>query len=144
MIMKRPLPLLAAIFPIFLVAVTAGCEPEPKPLTGAIAKTRIAFTETAFYGLWIANADGTELKKIAEICEWVPANPARTFHEALQCVWFTNAFSRLEQIMAGQMGLGRIDQYLYPYFNPNPYAYRNTHTDPDSNIYSHTCSHRYT
>ena len=57
-----------------------------------------------------------ELTKIAAICECVPANPARTFHEAIQSVWFTNAFSRFEQIMAGQMGLGRIDQYLYPYY----------------------------
>lgn len=71
----------------------------------------------------------TELKKIAEICEWVPANPARTFHEAVQCVWFTNAFSRLEQIMAGQMGLGRIDQYLYPYYKADKEQGRVTDDD---------------
>ncbi len=57
-----------------------------------------------------------ELLEIARICRWVPAHPAGSFHEALQAVWFVNAFSRLEQIVAGQMGLGRIDQYLYPYF----------------------------
>ena len=29
-----------------------------------------------------------ELEKIAEVCEWVPENPARTFHEALQAFYF--------------------------------------------------------
>lgn len=29
-----------------------------------------------------------ELVQIAEACAWVPANPARTFHEALQSYWF--------------------------------------------------------
>lgn len=57
-----------------------------------------------------------ELEEIARICRRVPAHPAESFYEAVQCVWFANAFSRLEQIMAGQMGLGRIDQYLYPYY----------------------------
>lgn len=57
-----------------------------------------------------------ELRKIAEVCSWVPSNPARNFHEAVQSIWFANAFSRFEQIAAGQMGLGRIDQYLFPYY----------------------------
>jgi len=29
-----------------------------------------------------------ELEEIAEICEWVPANPARNFREAIQSFWF--------------------------------------------------------
>jgi formate C-acetyltransferase len=29
-----------------------------------------------------------ELERIAEVCEWVPENPARTFHEALQATQF--------------------------------------------------------
>ena len=57
-----------------------------------------------------------ELLEIARICRKIPAQPAGSFREALQAVWFANAFSRIEQIVAGQMGLGRIDQYLYPYF----------------------------
>jgi pyruvate-formate lyase len=28
----------------------------------------------------------TELERIAEICRWVPANPARNFHEAVQSI----------------------------------------------------------
>ncbi len=66
---------------------------------------------------WESNpARRQELKEIARICRKVPQYPAESFHEAIQSIWFTNAFSRFEQIMAGQMGLGRIDQYLYPYY----------------------------
>jgi pyruvate formate-lyase/glycerol dehydratase family glycyl radical enzyme len=57
-----------------------------------------------------------ELIEISKTCEWVPANPARGFHEAIQSVWFVNAFSRFEQTVAGQVGIGRIDQFLYPYY----------------------------
>ena len=57
-----------------------------------------------------------ELLEIAEVCEWVPGNPARTFREAVQSQWFAQVVSRFEQIHAGNIGNGRIDQYLYPYY----------------------------
>jgi pyruvate formate-lyase/glycerol dehydratase family glycyl radical enzyme len=57
-----------------------------------------------------------ELLEIAEICEWVPANPARSFREAVQSQWFTQIGSRFEQLHGGVIGNGRIDQYLYPYY----------------------------
>ncbi|WP_019849261.1 pyruvate formate lyase family protein [Desulfitobacterium sp. PCE1] len=57
-----------------------------------------------------------ELLQIAEICEWVPENPARTFYEALQTQWFAYMFCRLEQLGAASLSLGRMDQYLYPYY----------------------------
>jgi formate C-acetyltransferase len=57
-----------------------------------------------------------ELVKIAEACEWVPQNPARTFHEAVQSQWFIQTVSRLEQRIGGTVGNGRIDQYFYPYY----------------------------
>lgn len=57
-----------------------------------------------------------ELERIAEVCEWVPANPARTFHEAVQSQWFTQLGCRLEQPTTGVISNGRIDQYLYPYY----------------------------
>jgi len=56
-----------------------------------------------------------ELLKIAEICRRVPAKPARTFWEALQSLWFYQVHMLMEQpnkITAP----GRIDQYLYPYY----------------------------
>jgi formate C-acetyltransferase len=57
-----------------------------------------------------------ELSKMAEVCDWVPENPARTFHEAVQSQWFIQTVSRLEQRIGGTVGNGRIDQYLYPYY----------------------------
>src|SRR5512144_3029391 len=55
-----------------------------------------------------------ELEEIAAVCAWVPENPARTFREAIQAQWFTQLFSRLEEMVGGQVNQGRMDQYLYP------------------------------
>src|SRR5512135_1754900 len=55
-----------------------------------------------------------ELEEIAAVCAWVPENPARTFREAVQAQWFTQLFSRLEEMVGGQVNSGRMDQYLYP------------------------------
>lgn len=54
-----------------------------------------------------------ELEMIAEVCRWVPANPPRTFYEALQSFWFTHLAGLVE---AGAMGMspGRFDQFMYP------------------------------
>lgn len=56
-----------------------------------------------------------ELEKIADICKWVPANPARNFNEALQSIWFIYIVLMNEGWGAG-MSLGRCDQYLYPLY----------------------------
>ena len=57
-----------------------------------------------------------ELETIAANCAWVPENPARTFHEAVQAQWFTQMFSRLEQKTGTIISNGRMDQYFYPYY----------------------------
>jgi pyruvate formate-lyase/glycerol dehydratase family glycyl radical enzyme len=56
----------------------------------------------------------SELIEIAEICEHLPENPARTFHEALQCMNFIMVGRGLEAMYP--LLVGRIDQYLRPYF----------------------------
>jgi len=56
-----------------------------------------------------------ELLEIAEICDRVPAKPARNLKEAIQSIWFIFMTSMIECWGAG-MSLGRIDQYLYPYY----------------------------
>lgn len=56
-----------------------------------------------------------ELLKIAEICRRVPEHPARTFYEACQSVLFYEYAIYMEQ-NASSYNLGRIDQYLYPYY----------------------------
>jgi formate C-acetyltransferase len=57
-----------------------------------------------------------ELERIAETCASVPANPARTFYEALQSVWFTYTVCMIEGWGTG-IAFGRSDQYLYPFYN---------------------------
>jgi formate C-acetyltransferase/4-hydroxyphenylacetate decarboxylase large subunit len=56
-----------------------------------------------------------ELKRISEHCRWVPANPPRTFFEALQSFWFIHLAGLVE---SGAMGMspGRFDQYMYPFY----------------------------
>lgn len=57
-----------------------------------------------------------ELQQISAICARVPRYPARTFQEALQSQWFMQLFSRLEQKTGATISNGRMDQYLYPYY----------------------------
>ncbi|MBN2299420.1 MAG: formate acetyltransferase [Deltaproteobacteria bacterium] len=56
-----------------------------------------------------------ELSEIARICRKVPYEPADTFHEALQSLWITHMCVCLEGLNSA-VSLGRIDQYLYPYY----------------------------
>ena len=56
-----------------------------------------------------------ELLEIAEVCDWVPENPARTFREAIQAEWWGQIFNRVEQTSSA-LGQGRMDQYLWPYY----------------------------
>ncbi|MHA2122767.1 MAG: pyruvate formate lyase family protein, partial [Promethearchaeota archaeon] len=58
----------------------------------------------------------TELLKIAEVCDQVPAHPARNFYEAIQSVWFVHIMHALDNEHASGMGPGRPDQYMYPYY----------------------------
>jgi formate C-acetyltransferase len=57
-----------------------------------------------------------ELERIAEICQWVPARPPRTFYEAIQFIRFTHLALSLETYDGQAISLGRIDQFLYPLF----------------------------
>jgi pyruvate formate-lyase/glycerol dehydratase family glycyl radical enzyme len=56
-----------------------------------------------------------ELQKIADMCSHVPANPARSFHEAVQMMWFVHVLGYFDTFCNG-MGIGRVDQYFYPYY----------------------------
>ncbi|MFC1986892.1 pyruvate formate lyase family protein, partial [Chloroflexota bacterium] len=56
-----------------------------------------------------------ELERIAEVCQWVPANPARSFYEAVQGFWFAFLAMNLERSLITDTA-GRMDQYLYPLY----------------------------
>lgn len=55
-----------------------------------------------------------ELEGMALALEQVPRRPARTFHEALQSVWFLQLLPQIEA-NGFSISLGRFDQYCYPY-----------------------------
>ena len=56
-----------------------------------------------------------ELERIAEICDRVPANPARNWWEALQSVWMLHVLVWCE--LSGWVHcFGRFDQYMYPFY----------------------------
>ena len=56
-----------------------------------------------------------ELLEIAEVCAHVPLEPARTFHEAIQFVWFMHVIMNIENNGHGE-SLHRFDQYMNPYY----------------------------
>ena len=56
----------------------------------------------------------TELLEIARICDKVPYEPAETFHEAVQAVWFIQLILQIES-NGHSLSYGRFDQYVYPY-----------------------------
>ena len=56
-----------------------------------------------------------ELTEMARILQKVPRGPAETFHEALQSLWLAHLGVCLESINSA-VSFGRVDQYLYPYY----------------------------
>ena len=68
-------------------------------------------------------ATETERPELHRLLTQVPFGPARTFHEAVQSLWFCFAFTRLT---GNWPGLGRIDQLLGPYYEADLAAGRLT------------------
>ena len=62
-----------------------------------------------------------ELLKIAEVCRHVPEHPARNFYEACQSILSYEYACYMEQ-NASSYNLGRLDQYLYPYYKADKEA----------------------
>ena len=60
-------------------------------------------------------ARAAELDEMAQVLAQVPARPARTFHEALQSVITTWVALHQESFQHG-ISFGRVDQYLWPYY----------------------------
>jgi formate C-acetyltransferase len=56
-----------------------------------------------------------ELERIANVCEQVPANPARDWWEAVQSVWMIHVLITCE-LSALVHCFGRFDQYRYPFY----------------------------
>ena len=54
------------------------------------------------------------LLEIAGVCDKVPYEPAETFREAVQAVWFIQLILQIES-NGHSLSYGRFDQYVYPY-----------------------------
>lgn len=57
-----------------------------------------------------------ELLEMSRICAKVPYEPAETFQEAVQSVWFIQLILQIES-NGHSLSYGRFDQYMYPYYN---------------------------
>ena len=58
----------------------------------------------------------SELIEIARVCRKVPAQPAETFHEALQSFWFVHLIIQIES-NGHSISPGRFDQYMAPFYD---------------------------
>lgn len=57
-----------------------------------------------------------ELKQIAEVCHWVPANAPRNLWEAIQMYWFVHLGTITELNGWDAMNPGHFDQHLHPFY----------------------------
>jgi formate C-acetyltransferase len=62
-----------------------------------------------------------ELLEIARICRKVPMQPAESFHEALQSIWFIHVILQIES-NGHSLSYGRLDQYCLPYYEKSKAA----------------------
>lgn len=62
------------------------------------------------------NADyEKDLNDLADICDGLAEKPAWSFHSAVQSIWFLFTILHMES-NASSFSPGRMDQYLYPYY----------------------------
>jgi pyruvate formate-lyase/glycerol dehydratase family glycyl radical enzyme len=78
-----------------------------------------------------------ELENIAAVCRRVPAEPAESLHEALQSLWITHLAVNLESLNSA-VSFGRVDQYLYPYYEKDMAAGRLTREEAKDLLLSFT------
>ncbi|MBE9521023.1 MAG: hypothetical protein IME97_07830 [Proteobacteria bacterium] len=62
-----------------------------------------------------------ELLEIAQICDWVPENPPRSFREAVQSVFFAHMAVEIEQVGCGN-SFGYLGQILEPFYQKDKAA----------------------
>mgnify|MGYP004468578341 FL=1 len=78
-----------------------GLNPDGSPYTGNDAQKEERISE---------------LRKIAEVCRWVPAHAPRDLQEAIQMYWFVHLGTVTELNGWDCMNPGHIDQHLYPFY----------------------------
>lgn len=71
-----------------------------------------------------------ELVQMAEALDRVPYEPARTLSEAVQSVWLTHLVLQIES-NGHSLSYGRMDQYLWPFYEADLAAGRVTEAEAD-------------
>lgn len=71
-----------------------------------------------------------ELTQMAEALDRVPYEPARTLREAVQSVWLTHLVLQIES-NGHSLSYGRMDQYLWPFYEADLAAGRVTEAEAD-------------
>ena len=105
----------------FLEAVVISCE-----AMGILARRHAeAARELARTA---APERAAELERVAAACDWIAEEPPRTFHEALQLIWFAQ-MSLMMELNAPSYSPNRMDQYLYPYYEADVASGELTHDD---------------
>ena len=82
---------------------------------GAIDYARRLVQEARALSETVTGEMQTHYMKLAELGEKVPLEPAQSFLEAVQSIWFYIMIMGTEYSLEG-MNLGRLDQVLYPYY----------------------------
>jgi len=71
-----------------------------------------------------------ELREISRVLKKVPSGPAESFYEAVQSFWLTYVIMHIEQTPNPYaFSLGRVDQFLYPYYRKDKDAGKITDED---------------
>ena len=80
---------------------------------GAFREAVRAFSE--WIGRYARAAGELGMTAVAENCAYLTEHPPKTFHQAMQLVWFVHAFLHAEG-KAAAVSFGRFDDYLYPFY----------------------------
>lgn len=76
----------------------------------------------------ISSKDKDDMLHVSEVCRALAERPPETFHEALQSLWFLYVILQMES-NASSFSPGRMDQYLYPYYEQDVSSGRITKED---------------
>lgn len=82
--------------------------------------------------------DAARLRMMAECCMCIPANPAKTFFEAVQSLWFAHILTCGEDGINAN-SIGRLDQILYPYYKEDRDAGRITTNEAVEIMQEYAC-----
>jgi len=104
------------------LADPALTQPQRDFLTASLIEARAALRyvarHAAHFAALSAEATTAEMRRyygeLARLAAKVPAQPAETFKEALQSFLFTQFATQVDDVT--NHSLGRVDQYLYPYY----------------------------